>query len=187
MELNVRVTGERVTFFAGGALTWAYAPAAAIGFLPTENDQNVLGNLFVDVNRASFARGQLFQDRSHTVKMAGVYRFPTRFSIGAIARYQDGQPFARLVSVPVGLTQGPMLVRAYRNGGAAFTYTGTLDARAQQIFTVGRTEITAGVDVYNVPGMKKEVSEYVVAGPLFRTPTALQPPRTAIASLRVAF
>ena len=32
-----------------------------------------------------------------------------------------------------------------------------------------------------------EVSEYVVSGPLFRTPTALQPPRTAVAGVRVSF
>jgi hypothetical protein len=27
----------------------------------------------------------------------------------------------------------------------------------------------------------------VVSGPMFRTPTALQPPRTAVAGLRVSF
>src|SRR5919204_589340 len=48
---------------AGGGLTEAVGPAAAVGFLPTENDQDVLGNLFVDPNAATQARGQLFQDR----------------------------------------------------------------------------------------------------------------------------
>ena len=32
-----------------------------------------------------------------------------------------------------------------------------------------------------------EVIEYIVSGPMFRTPTALQPPRTAVAGLRVSF
>ncbi len=187
LELNMRSMTEHITFLAGIALTWAYGPAAAIGFLPTENDQSVLGNLFVDANRASYARGQLFQDRSHAGKIAGVYRFSNGFSIGAIARYQDGQPFARLVAVPTGLTQGPTLVRAYKNGGAAFTYTGTLDVRAQHAFGVGRATVTAGLDVYNLPNMAKEVSEYIVAGPRFREPTANQPSRTAIVSVRVDY
>jgi len=187
LELNMRATSERVTFLANAALTWAYGSAAAIGYLPTENDQNVLGNLMVDANRESYARGQLFQDRSHVVKMAGVYRFPRRLSVGAIARYQDGQPFARLIAVTQGLTQGPMLIRSYRNGGAAFTYTGTFDIRLQQSWSLGKGDVTLGFDLYNVGHMGKEVDEYVVAGPRFRTPTAIQPPRTALASARFAF
>jgi hypothetical protein len=187
LEVNMRSTTEHITLLAGIALTWAYGPAAAIGFLPTQNDQNVLGNSFVDANRESYARGQLFQDRSHAGKIAGIYRFSTGLSVGVVARYQDGQPFARLVAVNDGLTQGPTLVRAYRNGGAAFTYTGTLDVRVQRVFPAGRTTVTAGLDIYNLPGMAKEVSEYVVAGPRFREPTALQPPRTATVSVRIAY
>jgi hypothetical protein len=187
LELNARANSERVTFLAGAALTWAYGSAAAIGYLPTENDQNVLGNLMVDANRESYARGQLFQDRSHVVKMAGVYRFTPRLSVGAIARYQDGQPFARLIAVTQGLTQGPMLIRSYRNGGAAFTYTGTFDVRLQRSWSVGKGEMTLGVDVYNVGHMGKEVDEYVVSGPRFRTPTAIQPPRTALFTARFEY
>ncbi len=187
LELNTRVTTERVTLLAGIALTWANASAAAIGFLPTENDQSVLGNLFVDANRETYARGQLFQDRSHVAKLAAIYRVAGGFTVGALARYQDGQPFGRLVAVNDGLTQGPILVRSYRNGGSAFTYTGTLDVRVQRAFPIGRATLTAGFDIYNLPGMQKEVSEYVVAGPRFREPTAIQPPRTGLVSVRVAY
>lgn len=186
VEASVRASTDRFTVLAGGALTWAVGPAAAVGFLPTENDQDVLGSLFVDPNAATEARGQLFQDRSHTVKIAGVYRFPWRIRLGAIARYQDGQPFARLVVVP-DLTQGATAVRAYANGGSAFTYTGTLDIRVQKVFTTGRSEVAAMVDVYNLPNLAKEVTEHVVSGAMFRTPTALQPPRTALVGVRVTF
>ncbi len=187
LELNTRTTTKRVTLLTGIALTWAKGPAAAIGFLPTENDQSVLGNLFVDANRVTYARGQLFQDRSHAAKIGAIYRFAGGFSVGALARYLDGQPFARLVAVNDGLTQGPTLVRAYRNGGAAFCYQGTLDMRVQRAFRIARATVTAGFDVYNVPGMKKEVTEYVVAGPRFRASTEIQPPRTGLVSVRVAY
>jgi hypothetical protein len=186
VELNVRASTDRFTVLFGGNLTWALGPAAAVGFLPTENDQDVLGNLFVDPNAATRARGQLFQDRSHVLKLAGVYRFPWRIRLGAIARYQDGQPFARLLIIP-GLTQGPTAARAYVNGGSAFTYTGTLDIRVQKAFTIGRSEVTAVADVYNLPNLGNEVTENVVSGALFRTPTALQPPRTALVGVRVTF
>jgi hypothetical protein len=186
IEASVRASTDRFTVLFGGTVTWALGPAAAVGFLPTENDQDVLGNLFVDPNATTEARGQLFQDRSHTVKMAGIYRFPWRIRLGAIARYQDGQPFARLVIVP-GLTQGPTAVRSYANGGSAFTYTGTLDIRVQKVFTTGRSEVALVVDVYNLPNLGNEVTENVVSGTMFRTPTALQPPRTALVGVRVTF
>ena len=186
VELSVRATTDRFTVLFGGNLTWALGPAAAVGFLPTENDQDVLGNLFVDPNAATYVRGQLFQDRSHVVKLAGIYRFPWRIRLGAIARYQDGQPFARLIIVP-DLTQGRTAVRAHTNGGAAFSYVGTLDIRLQKVFTTGRSEMAAVMDVYNLPNLGNEVSENVVSGTMFRTPTALQPPRTALVGVRVTF
>lgn len=186
VELSVRVSTERLTLLFGGNLTEAYGPAAAVGFRPTENDQDVLGSLLVDPNAATYARGQLFQDRSHVVKLAGIYRFPWGVRFGAIARYQDGQPLSRLIVVP-NLTQGLTAVRAYASGGAAFTYTGTLDVRVQKAFKAGRSEVSAILDVYNLPDLGNEVSEYVVSGPMFRTPTALQPPRTALLGVRVTF
>jgi hypothetical protein len=186
IEASVRASTDRFTVLFGGTVTWALGPAAAVGFLPTENDQDVLGSFLVDPNAATQARGQLFQDRSHTVKMAAIYRFPWRIRLGAIARYQDGQPFARLVIVP-GLTQGPTAVRSYANGGSAFTYTGTLDIRVQKVFTRGRSEVAAVLDVYNLPNLGNEVTEDVVSGTMFRTPTALQPPRTLLVGLRVTF
>ena len=161
----------------GAALTWAVGPAAAVGFLPTENDQDVLGNLFVDPNAATSSRGQLFQDRSHVVKIAGSYRLPWRSRIGAIARYQDGQPFARIVIAP-DLVQGPTAVRAYTNGGSAFTYTGTLDIRVQKMFSPGRYQVAA-LWTCNLPNLGKEVSEIRRQRADVSHPTELQPPRTA--------
>src|SRR5206468_9746166 len=116
-----------------------------------------------------------------------IYRFGGGLTVGALARYLDGQPFARLVAVNEGLTQGPTLVRAYRNGGNAFSYQGTLDVRVQRAFRVGRATVTAGVDVYTFPGLQNEVTEYVVAGPRFRQSTETQPPRTGLVSVRVVY
>ena len=186
LEATVRASTDRFTLLFGGALTEATGPAAAGGFLPTENDQDVLGNAFVDPNAATAARGQLFQDRSHVVKIAGVYRFPWEVHLGAVLRYQDGQPFSRLV-VASDLTQGPIAVRSYANGGSAFTYTATLDVRLQKTFIAGGSRVAAVLDVYNLTNLDNEVTEYVVTGPGFRAPTALQPPRTALLGVRVTF
>jgi hypothetical protein len=106
--------------------------------------------------------------------------------MGTILRYQDGQPFAGLVVVP-NLTQGPDFVRAYTNGGSRFTFTGTADLRVQKSFVVSGVRVSVFGDVYNLMNLGEEVEEHVVIGPFFRTPTALQPSRTARLGVRIAF
>jgi hypothetical protein len=41
-------------------------------------------------------------------------------------------------------------------------------------------------DAYNVVNMAKEVEEWVVTGPSFRTETAVQPPRTIHLGVRLS-
>jgi len=115
-----------------------------------------------------------------------VYRFPSNVSVGAIARYQDGQPFARLVVVP-GLNQGPDIVRAYANGGSRFTFTATLDVRVQKEFAAAARRVALFADAYNLLNLAEEVEERAVTGPAFRTPTAFQPPRSVRVGARVVF
>jgi hypothetical protein len=186
IEFGARASKTHYDLLISGLFSWARGPSAAIGFRPTQNDQDVLGNLFVDPNAAQHARGQLFPDRSHVAKAAVVFRLPGRTTLGMIARYQDGQPFGRVILVP-GVAQGLTAVRVARNGSQAFTFTGTLDVRLQKVVTAGRAEVTVGLDVYNLPGLDEEVAEYVGTSPAFRTPTALQPPRTAVLGARVTF
>jgi len=186
IEFGARASRERFDLLISGLFSWARGPSAAVGFRPTQNDQDVLGNLFVDPNDAQHPRGQLFPDRSHVAKAATVIRLPWRTRLGVVARYQDGQPFARVVVVP-DLTQGPTGVRVARNGSQAFTFTGTLDVRLQKTVTAGRAEVTAVLDVYNLPGLDEEVAEYIGTSPAFRTPTALQPPRIVVLGVRLSF
>ncbi len=81
----------------------------------------------------------------------------------------------------------PNVRRVLAPNPSPFTYTGTLDIRLQKTFRLGRSEASAIVDVYNLPNLANEVSEYVVSGPRFRAPTALQPPLTSMLGLRLAF
>jgi hypothetical protein len=176
-------TDKLAVLFAATASA-ANGSAASRGYGPLENDQDVVGELLTDPNAATFARGRLFSDRAFTIKWTTTYRFPKGIQLGVIARYQDGQPFARLVAVP-GLNQGTELIRAYPNAGNRFTFTGTLDVRVQKFFTVGQQRVAAIVDFYNLATRSNEVEEYTVTGPNFRTPTAIEPPRSIHFGLRL--
>jgi hypothetical protein len=156
------------------------------GFGPTENDQSVAGELFADPNAATLARGRLFSDRAFTGKIGVVYRFPADVRLGAIARYQDGQPFARVLVFP-DLNQGRDAVRAFTNGESRFTFISTLDARLQKIVRSGPVEIAAFVDGFNLLNLASSVEENIAAAPNVRTSTAVQPPRAFHVGLGITF
>ena len=115
-----------------------------------------------------------------------LYRMPYDITFGAIARYQDGQPFSRMVVVR-DLNQGAEAVRAYPSGGTRFTFTGTLDLRLQKGFRIGTTRLDVMLDAYNLLTRSNEVEEDVVTGPAFRTSTAIQPPHSVHLGLRMTF
>ncbi len=101
-------------------------------------------------------------------------------------RYQDGQPFSRLVVLST-LNQGAEAVRAFPNGASRFTFTETVDVRLQKGFGEGGERLVLVVDVFNVLKGDNEVEERVVTGPDYRDVTAIQPPRTLHVGLRLGF
>ena len=179
---------RRLSLLAGATIGKPDAPAANRGFTAEENDSGLVGELYTNPNAATHAVGEVFADRQCTVKIAGVYRPGADVRIGGVARYQDGQPFARMLVVP-DLNQGTEAVRAFRNGKSRFTYTGTLDLRFEKGFALGGRQGRAAivVDVFNAVNMAKEVEEWVVSGPRFREVTAVQPPRTIHLGVRYDF
>jgi hypothetical protein len=121
------------------------------------------------------------------MKVLGGYTAPRIFSGAFVARYQDGQPFARLILAD-DLTQGRDLVQTYGRGGQRFTYTVTLDARiAADWRFAGRRSAGLVLEAFNLLNMANEVEEDIVTGPAFRTITAVQPPRVIHVGVRVGF
>lgn len=156
------------------------------GFLATENDTGVLGTLFEDPNALTYARGRLFFERGYIIKWSGGLVTSNDFHFGAIARYQDGQHFARLVVVP-DLNQGPEIIQAYTRGHSRFTFTFTLDARAEKGFRAGRGRVALVAEAFNLLNNRLEVEEDPVVTRSFRATTAVQPPRAIRLGVKVEF
>jgi hypothetical protein len=185
VELTRRL-GARFWLHLGAMTLRTNGPGASRGFRADENDQGLLGERLEWANAATFSRGRLFFDRAYTIKLAALYRAPRDFRLAAVTRYQDGQPFSRMV-VAAGLRQGPEAVPAIPNGRARFTYTLTMDARLEKGFRRGRRRVAAILEAFNVLGMANEVEEDVVWGPGYRAVTAVQPPRAFRLGLRLDF
>jgi hypothetical protein len=183
-EITVMRDGERLGLLFGATAHRSDGPNAWRGFRPDENDQGQTGERRDGPNPDTFARGRLFSDRAYTIKIGARYAAPGDLRLGAVARYQDGQPFARLLLVR-GLAQGAEAIQAVPNGRHRFEFAITVDARAEKGFRLGRARLAAVAEAFNLLGNAHEVEEDVVTGPAFRTPTASQPPRVWRFGLRL--
>jgi hypothetical protein len=181
-----RLSSSRFTLHVGGTASASVGSGGNRGFAAFENDQAIDGELFSNPNAQTYARGRLFNDRAYTIKLLTVYRLPWDLRLGAIVRYQDGQPFSRMVVVS-NLNQGAEAIQAFANGRSRFSYRSTADVRLQKGVTAGRTRLDLILDAYNLLNMATEVEEYVVTGPRFRETTAVQPPRSFHVGVRAAF
>ncbi len=156
------------------------------GFLATENDSGVQGALFLDPNAASYARGRLFFERGYIIKWSGGFVTKKGVHFGAVARYQDGQHFARQVVVP-DLNQGPEAIQAYTRGHSRFTFSFTLDARVEKGFRLGGGRLALVGEAFNLLNNAIEVEEDPVVTRRFRATTAVQPPRAIRVGVRLDF
>jgi hypothetical protein len=178
--------GKRVRVLIGATASKTNSPSAYRGFLATENDQGLVGERLELPNAATLSTGRLFFERGYTIKIAGTYEAPHDFRFGAVARYQDGQHFARFV-IPTDLNQGPEPIKGITNGDSRFTYVLTIDARLEKGFTLGSTRLAAVIEAFNLRGTGIEVEEDVKWGPAYRTTSAVQPPRALRVGLRLDF
>ncbi len=186
LRMSLEHSGNRLFLLFGATASAALGSGGNRGYGPLENDQDIPGELFTTPNGNSYARGRLFADRAFTIKWTTLYRLPADITVAGIARYQDGQPFSRMVVVP-NLNQGVEAVQSYPNAGSRYTFTGTFDLRVQKGLQFGATRLDAIFDAYNLFTRNNEVEEYVVSSPLFRTSTFIQPPRSLHVGLRLSF
>jgi hypothetical protein len=184
-EITVQYTHDWFMIFTQGSANQTFGPAANRGFRPEENDNEIVGELFTNPNATAFSRGSLFADRGFTGKMTGVFYLPKQFNAGFILRYQDGQAFSRLVIAET--NQGLEAVRAFKAGHSLFHFTATFDMRLSKTFQVGKAQVDAVLDMYDLLGGDFEFEERVVTGTDYRITSALQPPRAIHLGFRVGF
>ncbi len=186
IEVTWEVNGPRWRMLLGATTYRSHGLGAYVGHGVLENDPGIAGERYELPGAAAMPPGRLFFDRAYVGKWSGSYRAPGDVLLSATVRYQDGQPFSRLV-VASGLAGGPELVEAYEMGLTRFTYTGTVDVRVEKGFPIGERRGVFRLDVFNLLNASNEVDEDVLTGPTFRRSTALQPPLTLRVGLKLIF
>jgi hypothetical protein len=149
-----------------------------------ENDFGVVGESFDRTNADTYGYGRLFFDRAYSLRMYLTANDVRGFTFGAIGRYDDGQPFARLV-IQNDLPQGPDFVQAIPRGRARLHYTLSVDARLARRFKVGEAGVEISASVFNALGSQFEAEEQVVWQADYRRITMVQPPRAFVIGVRI--
>jgi hypothetical protein len=188
IELELEHRGDALSMLVGVTAFRSDATAGGAGFGVNQNDQGVIGDTYSDPNMTAYAYGRPFFDRAYVLKWSTLYKGPHDIHATATVRYQDGQPFSRIVVAQgQSLTQA-QIVPAFPNGLTRFSYLVTLDARLEKGFALGHGRRAAVMlDVFNLTNMANEVEEDPVSGASFRATTAVQPPRTVRLGFRFEF
>lgn len=130
------------------------------GFGVLENDQHVVGEVYEQPNARPVSTGSFFFDRSYVGKWFGSYHAPRDVRVAFAARYQDGQPFSRIVIAP-DLSVGPEMITAYRVGQTRLTYTLTLDVRLEKGFVLAGRRAAVRLDVFNLTNHQNEAVHHL--------------------------
>lgn len=143
-----------------------------------ENDDNIVGSLYDNPNASLFARGRVRFDRAYTARVGTNFALPLGFRLAVLAKYYDGQPFARKIII-TGLNQGPFYVQAFPRGVARYEFNLTLDIRLEQSFRTGRGSVRFFLEGYNLMNLHQATEENEWTGPEFplRFATEIQSPR----------
>lgn len=184
-ELGFEANSERVFWGLNGAAFRDSGRGGNRGLRVTENDFGVVGESFDRTNTDTYGYGRLFFDRAYSLKMYLTAVNIHGFTLGALGRYDDGQPFARLV-IQNDLPQGPDFVQAIARGRARLHYTLSVDARVARTFEISGSSVEFSASVFNALGSKFEAEEQVVWLPDYRRITMVQPPRSFVFGVRIA-
>lgn len=143
-----------------------------------ENDDGVIGSLFDSPNTLIHAEGRPHFDRGYTGRVGFRYLAPLGFSFSAVAKYYDGQPFARLKIIP-DLNQGPIFIQTAPRGVARYSFNQTVDVRIEKAFELNSGRLKIILDGFNVLNLALDTEEDYWTGPDYpeRHPTEIQSPR----------
>jgi hypothetical protein len=183
-ELGFATNSKHVHWGLNGAAFRVSGRGGNRGLRAAESDFGVVGESFDRTNADTYGYGRLFFDRAYSLKMFLTANDIKGLTFGALGRYDDGQPFARVV-IQNDLPQGPDFVQAIARGRARLHYTLSVDAKLAKSFTLSGAKIEASLSVFNALGSRFEAEEQVVWRADYRRITMVQPPRAFLIGVRL--
>ncbi len=168
---------HRYVFFFSFTATEAIGTTSP-GNTEWENDDGIVGRLYDDPNASLSSRGRLRFDRAYTARLGLSFPLGKGLGVAVLAKYYDGQPFARKIIVE-GMNQGPFYVQAFYRGQARYEFNMTVDLRLEKALTWAKSRARIIIDGFNIFNFALATAENEWTGPHFprRFATEVQSPR----------
>ena len=153
------------------------------------NGELSLNGIGANPNWTIFRTGRTSEDRTHDVKVLGIYTLPYwgGIRVCGIYRYVSGTPWGRVIPFDP-LTNlccsGPLVEP---KDAHELDATNTIDLRVEKTFPVGSTKFGIYGDVFNLTNQGIATSINQGSGPNFGVPFGWSDPRTLRVGLRVRF
>ncbi|MGQ9672979.1 MAG: carboxypeptidase regulatory-like domain-containing protein [Candidatus Aminicenantales bacterium] len=178
LDLTLVKKFSRTTIFFFSATATEAIGTTNPGNTEWENDDGLVGRLYDDPNASLSSRGRLRFDRAYTARVGWSFPFSDGFRLAILAKYYDGQPFARKIIIK-GLNQGPFYVQAFYRGQARYEFNMTVDVRLEKAFPIGSGRGRILVEGFNIFNFALATAENEWTGPDFplRFATEVQSPR----------
>jgi outer membrane receptor protein involved in Fe transport len=133
----------------------SYVYSHGVGILNTSRDQSTgFSGFYDDPNSMINAYGRLDFQREHLVKVQGTYMGPWGLTVSGYYQFGSGVPYTRLLrTYEAGLGnlyQGGVTIFAEPRGTHELPDQHLLDLRIEKAFNLGKGQIAAQIDIYNV-------------------------------------
>ncbi|MGB8951303.1 MAG: carboxypeptidase-like regulatory domain-containing protein [Candidatus Aminicenantales bacterium] len=153
-----------------------------------ENDDGVVGSLYDTPNTLINTEGRPRFDRAYTARIGVSLQALWGIRIGCVAKYYDGQPFARKIIVQ-GANQGPFYIQAHPRGIARYEFNMNVDIRLEKSFVLSKGTLRILLDGFNIFNQHQATAENEWTSPEFplRFATEIQSPRVVRIGLTYEF
>jgi hypothetical protein len=133
----------------------SYVYSHGVGILNTSRDQSTgFSGFYDDPNSMINAYGRLDYQREHLVKAQGTYVGPWGLTVSGYYQFGTGVPYTRLLrTYEAGLGnlyQGGVTIFAEPRGTHELPDQHLLDLRIEKAFNLGKGQLAAQIDIYNV-------------------------------------
>jgi hypothetical protein len=170
---------NRAMIFGGWTIGKKYG--AILGSTADLNNPNVLIN----------SQGYVDLDSTNQFKIAGTYPLPGDVSLSGTLQSSTGLPLRRTYNVTTavvpGLTQGSFAVDLVERGEYRLPRLNQLDLRLEKSFSLGKSKVSAILDIYNTLNSSATTAEVETVGATLARPVSILDGRLARVGGKLTF
>lgn len=170
---NTTYNGADITANKRMGNHWSLTGGASFG----KTTGDTLGTDLNNPNSEEFRQGIVGNDVPYSLRMSGVYEFPSQISVSATAQRYEGFPETTTVSVAgntVALTQVTQVLTVEPRGTTRLPAVNSLDVSVRKSWRLGGLRFEPRADFFNVTNAATILGRITLVGPTYGRASSIQ-------------